>query len=283
MRFSTLAYLCLVSAASALVAQAPGHSGEIPSERHIEVVTDPTEVKWPWLAFKSSPHTPPNMTITGNGKPLADGYIFMTPQSLNDTAPTIPESGGFIRTSDGDLVFALNASGITDFRRQYYNGKEYLTYWSGFNSFGLNIGHGFGQVNFLDDTYQHSIVNPDLDINTLEETNHANWSIDIHEHQMTSRNTLLVSAYNNTPYDLSPAGGPANGWLVDSLFFELNVSTWEVLFVWKASEHVALNDSHQPHTIMGVEQGTEQGKSPPQTLENHGCHGRPATFTGHLD
>lgn len=85
----------------------------------------------------------------------------------------------------------------------------------------------------------------------------ANWSIDIHEQQLTSRDTLLVSAYNNTPYDLTSIGGPAKGWIVDSLIFELDVETWDVLFSWKAADHVPLSSSHQPLKIEGTTYGTK--------------------------
>ena len=83
---------------------------EIPSEAYVDVQTDPQGVTWPWRVFKTSPETPPNMTITGNGGELAPGYIFMTPIALNATAvpPLTKESAGFIMTSDGDLVFGHN-------------------------------------------------------------------------------------------------------------------------------------------------------------------------------
>jgi hypothetical protein len=149
-------------------------------------------------------------------------------------------------TSEGELVFAVNVTGINDFRRQYYNGKAYLTYWSGYNSQGTNVGHGYGQTTFLDDTYQSFVVDPDLGLNKLTETEVASWSTDIHEQQMTSRNTLLISAYNNTPYDLTPVGGPADGWIVDGLIYEIDIATQEVLFSWHAVDHIPLNASHQP-------------------------------------
>ena len=131
-RSFVLGSLWLVGIANAV--PATSKSTEIPSEAYVQVETDPTKVKWPWRVFKSSPYTPPNMTITGNGGELAEGFIFMTPQTTNMTNPTDEENGGFIMTSDGDLVYALNESGITDFRKQYYDGKPYLTYWSGFVS-----------------------------------------------------------------------------------------------------------------------------------------------------
>jgi hypothetical protein len=223
---------------------------EIPSEAHVDVHTDPQGVTWPWRAFKTSSETPPNMTITGNGGELAPGYIFMTPIALNATAvpPLTKESAGFIMTSGGDLVFGHNLTGVNDYRMQYYNGKPYLTYWTGYNSQGVNVGHGYGEAVFLDDTYQNFTVNPNLGLNKLTTTANPNWSIDIHEQQMDSRNTLLVSAYNNTPADLSAVGGPADGWILDCLVFEIDIATQEVLFSWSALEHVPLQESKQPFT-----------------------------------
>ena len=191
----------------------------IPSETYREVQTDPSGVVWPWLAFKSSPQTPPNMTITGNGGELAEGYIFMTPVGTSENVSYAKENAGFIMTSGGDLVFGLNVSGLTDFRRQLYNGHAYLTYWSGYNTQGVNTGHGYGQVNFLDDTYKNFSINPNLGLNKLTTTENPDWSIDIHEQQLTSRNTLLVSAYNNTQADLTAYGGPADGWVVEAVVF----------------------------------------------------------------
>ena len=146
MRFYPVPSLYLLSTVSALAFKTSPSSTVIPSEPYIQVETDPSGIKWPWRIFRSSPYTPPNMTISGNDKPLAEGYIFMTPQSINATAPAAEGNGGFIMTSAGDLVFARNVSGMTDFRKQYYNGKPYLTYWSGYNTNGANIGHGYGQV-----------------------------------------------------------------------------------------------------------------------------------------
>lgn len=65
---------------------------------------------------------------------------------------------------------------------------------------------------------------------------------------MTSRNTLLVSAYNNTPANLQSVGGPKDGWLVDGCVFEIDIATDEVLFSWSASDYLPLNLSHEPFT-----------------------------------
>ena len=81
-------------------------------------------------------------------------------------------------TDTGEMVFALaNVTGPTDFRRQVYNGKPYLTYWSGYNSQGTNVGHGYGQTNFIDDTYQSFVVNPDLGLDKNTVTENPSWYV----------------------------------------------------------------------------------------------------------
>lgn len=238
-----LGLVCFAAIGNALVVN---RRAVIPSEANIDVATDPSGVTWPWRVFKTTESTPPNMTITGNGGELSEGYIFMTPATSNLTVPYAKESTGFIMTCEGDLVFALNVTAPTDFRRQHYNGKPYLTYWNGYNSQGVNVGHGYGQANFLDETYSPFVVDPNLGLNKLTVTPVANWSIDIHEQQMTPRNTLVVSTYNNTQYNLSSIGGPADGWIVDAVVFELDVATGGVLWSWHALDHLPLNASHQP-------------------------------------
>ena len=128
MRAFSLSSLAFLSQVHALVARTPA-AATIPSEAYIQIETDPSGVTWPWRVFKSSPYTPPNMTITSSGEPLAPGYIFMTPATTNISVPYTKEGGGFIMTTDGDLVFALNVTGMTDFRKQIYNGEPHLTYW----------------------------------------------------------------------------------------------------------------------------------------------------------
>lgn len=37
--------------------------------------------------------------------------------------------------------------------------------------------------------------------------------VDSHESRITPRGSIMVTAYNSTPYDLSAVGGPRNGWV----------------------------------------------------------------------
>lgn len=183
----------------------------IPSEAYIQVEEDPTGIQWPWRVFKSDLNTPPNMTITRTDAELAPGYVFMTPwPSDNETH----QSGGFIMTVDGDMVYSIPINGMHDFRVQEFNGSPHLTYWNGLNAPFPQVGKGYGQVTFADSTYKNFSVRPDLGINTLQQDN-PRWTggqVDIHEAEMTLRNTLLITAYNNTQYDLSSLNDTSEFW-----------------------------------------------------------------------
>ena len=54
---------------------------------------------------------------------------------------------------------------------------------------------------------------------------------------------MIVTSYNNTQYDLSARGGPADAWVADGMFFEIDIATQKVLFEWKALDHLNLNAS----------------------------------------
>ncbi|KAK3053227.1 hypothetical protein LTR09_005853 [Extremus antarcticus] len=231
----------------------------IPSDNHFQYTTDSYSELWPWRSYRTSPHMPPHMNITRYDDNLADGYIFLTPYDDKVKDGVHEEGTGFVMTTEGDLVFTPPSSfdgfcedwlsGMTDFRKQEYRGKKYLTYWNGCNTHGAHWGHRWGRVTFIDQDYNNFTINPDLKINSLDDANEG--QIDVHEHHMTDDDTMVVSSYNNTPYDLSPLGGPRDSWVVDSCFFEVDIATEEVLFEWCALNHVPLKNSrlmsHNPH------------------------------------
>ena len=52
-----------------------------------------------------------------------------------------------------------------------------------------------------------------------------------------------MSIYDILPADLTPVGGPALGWIYDGLFQEIDIATGELIFEWRASDHVPLNST----------------------------------------
>ena len=210
-----------------------------PGKEHHQVVNDSAEV-WPYQVYKSSPFNPPEFDITNDGKPLSPGLLFITPSDAtagNATKDTAP----IIMTDTGQLVWhgpeIINSDNV---RVVSYEGKPGLTYWSGIST---HIAYGYGSVTFLDGNYKEILnVCPQLGLVTPDNVMYTCQG-DQHESFVTDRNTLLVTAYNVTQTDLSPIGGPSDGWVLDGLFFELDPKTSDVLFRWSALEHIPITET----------------------------------------
>ena len=205
----------------------------------------PSSPLWPWQIYQSSPFTPPELQITRNGGPLAPGLLFITP-SNGGPVPAVKEAAPLILTDQGQLVWNGPSSNATNLRVAKYEGRDILTYWTGLSTAGANVGHGYGNVTFLDSSYNEIlVVCPKLGL-VIPDDAQFPCEADLHESYVTDRNTILVTAYNATPADLSSIGGPKDGWIFDCLFFEIEPKTNEVLFRWSAIEHVPVNQTKQP-------------------------------------
>ena len=69
---------------------------------------------------------------------------------------------------------------------------------------------------------------------------------DLHEFRLTKDGTALISIFNNTQADLTRMKGgwrPEDGWLTDGMFQEVDVETNELLFEWRALDHVKPEDT----------------------------------------
>lgn len=60
--------------------------------------------------------------------------------------------------------------------------------------------------------------------------------------------------------DLSAGGGPEQGWIIDGIFQEVDIETGELLFEWRASEHVPLED-----TMLDLDEST--ARTPGEALD----------------
>ena len=210
------------------------------TESH-QVVNGSGEI-WPYQVYKSSPFNPPELEITTNGQPLAPGLIFITPSDTS-TIEATKDTAPLIMTEAGQLVWNGPTTAANNLRVASYEGKSILTYWSGSSTSGTNTGHGYGNVTFLDNTYSEILdVCPKFGLVTPNNVTYP-CEADFHESFVTDRDTLLVTAYNVTPTDLSSIGGPSDGWVYDCLFFELDPKNGDILFRWSALEHVPVNDT----------------------------------------
>jgi hypothetical protein len=130
----------------------------------------------------------------------------------------------------GELVWFSKNRYATDFRVQYYQGRPVLTWWEG----RVVAGHGVGDYVIFDGSYR--------EITRVRAGNGQRG--DLHEFSITPRNTALLTAYDPTPTDLSPIGGPKDGMAWGGIAQELNIETGEVLFEWRSLDHVGVEESY---------------------------------------
>ena len=144
-----------------------------------------------------------------------------------------------------------NGFGVQDLHNE-----PYLIYWKGNSS--ATFGHGYGSVHVLNSSY-HEVYNicpsvKELDLVTSAHVSYACY-LDRHEALITNQGTLIATAYNVTPADLTSVGGPENGWIFDSLLFEIDLATGKVLFRWRALDHlpkIPLDQSKYPLVVGNV-------------------------------
>lgn len=123
------------------------------------------------------------MTVTKQGK-VSNGLLFINPSD---------ESTGFqastIYSDDGELVWQGPQGAMFDFRPQEFEGRQYLTYWNGPRYHG---GLGWGELTFLDQSYKkvHTVTLQDESFSKKFPS-----CIDLHDHQVTSDGTIVVTAF----------------------------------------------------------------------------------------
>ncbi|KAL2351572.1 ASST-domain-containing protein [Cryomyces antarcticus] len=162
-----------------------------------------------------------------NGTLEAEGYVFLSPRGTAVASPA-----PMIHNADGlALVWSNQAFGATsDLRVQEYKGTDYLTFWAG----QIIPGYGHGFYYMLNSSYDIVYNLTAVDTTTLG---------DMHEFQLTTNGTALITVYEPISYDLT-AYGVGNGVLMNCLFQEIDVATNDLVFQWRASDHFAPNDSY---------------------------------------
>ncbi len=180
--------------------------------------------------FHSRPDLhPPVLTVTASSPAVAAGDEFLAPYAGPGQA------GPMILDPSGSLVWfqPLPRDVVaSNFRVQEYGGRPVLTWWQG----DISVhGFGLGTDLVLDSTYR-----------TIARVRAANGlQADLHEFQLTPEGTALITAYDPIRCDLSGAGGPADGALVNGVIQEIDVKTGLVRMQWTSLDHVALSESYE--------------------------------------
>lgn len=203
----------------------------------VSVSAADNDTYWPWQTYKSEPSLqPPALEITKNS-PTTPGYLFFDQNGNYGHNYSL-----FIMTDDGDLVWQSGYGDWSAFRAQIFEDKPVITAFKGV-TWSEPWGWGYGLVEMYDEQYQniHNVTldGPALNMQSIDIANTSEFEswLDMHEDLITEEGTMLTTAYNVTPADLTSAGGPKDGWIVDSGFFEIDIKTNEILYQWFASDH----------------------------------------------
>ncbi len=167
---------------------------------------------------------PPVLSVTTSKAGLAPGYLF-----LSAGAPMIADNKG-----EPVWYMPLGRS-AANLRVQQYQGERVVTWWEGEVT---PTGHGDGDYVILDGSYRQ----------VLRFGPGNGYSGDLHEFQLTPRQTALVTAYTTAPADLSGVGGPARGQILDSIVQEVDPRSGRVVFEWHSKDHVDPTESKSKPT-----------------------------------
>ncbi len=236
--------LCLLLTA---LAQAKKPCGTVPYPSNTGYVTpDPILKSSEVWSFVSEPDLHPMKVTVNTLKPgTSPGLIFVAPYAFSADA-IYGQPGSLILDSEGNPIWfrPLNSPNLmnTDFRMQKLHGKPVLTFWQGTLATPpayTNVPAGSSEPGscyyILDNRYQV--------IKTVSAK--KGFISDIHEFLLTPDNTALFLSTKLVPMDLTPYGGPQDGYVQDFAIQEIDLETGELLFFWDALEHIPLSDSYE--------------------------------------
>jgi hypothetical protein len=166
------------------------------------------------------------ITVASEARGTAEGHLFLAPSS----GPGM--RGCLIADDRGDPVFfhPTKPRTVMDFRPGQLRGKPVLTWWEG--RYQLGVGK-VGDYVITDGSYR--------ELARFSSARHRR--PDFHEVLLTEDGTLLVTAYETVPADLSPVGGPGNGLLYGGVIQELAIPSGRLLWEWHSLDHVDLTET----------------------------------------
>src|SRR5919112_4620562 len=195
-----------------------------------------------WRFSSRSGLIPPAVEVTTPAHDTSSGYVFVAPKRGVLAPQSGPGQNGLMILDDsGQLVwfYSLQDQGksATDFKVQSYRGRPVLTWWEASEL----RGPSGGEYVILDDSYR--------EITRVHAGN--DYKGDMHEFLITPEDTALIPIYNKVAMDLSPVGGPEDGFAVEGVVQEVDIETGEVVFEWHSLDYVALEESYYEPALKG--------------------------------
>ncbi|QIW97793.1 hypothetical protein AMS68_003311 [Peltaster fructicola] len=167
-----------------------------------------------------------------------DGRLyFLAPRGEHISNP-----GPMILDGKGEMIWSHHFDNdfggqAYDLKVQHYRGQDYLTFWLGND--GVR-GHGAGAYYMLDNSYE-----------IIHQVNAAGGlEADLHEFLITPEGTALLTVYDKHYFDLSAyrdfsQDDEQPNYIWDCLLQEVDILSGELLFEWRASDHVNLTDTYR--------------------------------------
>jgi hypothetical protein len=190
----------------------------------------------PRHTFVSRPDlTPPLIDVTwtsagqiqggGPGEGADADPVLLAPHG--DDAPL---KGLLITNADGDPIWMKPLPAPSyNLRVQTYHDQPVLTWWQGESQDGHSAKHGVGEFVIMNSAYEE-----------IASVTTTGAGADYHDMTLTADGTALLLSSPVVPADLTDVGGPADGYVFDGVIQEVDVESGEVLFEWRAFEHVPI-------------------------------------------
>ncbi|KAJ5274701.1 hypothetical protein N7505_003246 [Penicillium chrysogenum] len=182
--------------------------------------------------YKSRPDIyPPVFNVEkSNPDKLSPGYIFITPYELQNPGPYIYDNTGELVWSGWGISGPGNAHGLHVCK---YNGADHLCFFQGNQQKGYCRGHGI----IMDKNYR---------VVRSVQPGGGMASSDMHEFRpINDGKTALMTIYQQRQFDMTPWNVKTGvGWIMESVFQEVEVETNKVLFEWRSLDHVDPSSSY---------------------------------------
>jgi Arylsulfotransferase (ASST) len=177
--------------------------------------------------------TPPSVKVTRlSTTDTTPAYILLSVNNVIQGGPV--QQGLMIIDREGRLVWfaPVTAAGVKpfDLNAQTDRGKPVLTWWQG----TLIGSHGAGAATVIDGTYQ-----PVQQVKAG-----GGLQMDLHEFNITSKGTALITAYEQVTTSYKPLGGTGSGPVYNAHAQEIDLATGKVLLDWSSLDHVSLAESY---------------------------------------